>query len=178
MRFLTIQHNLSKKSIYLRKVSAMATQKKYNPYEREQIVKSICEDVINNKLSFTQAVKKSPITFVSFFNWVTESEELRNLYHYAREIRSDILFEEIIDIADTPQEGETIKEDKNGKTIEKGDMLGHRRLQIDARKWVVAKMQPKKYGEKLDITTDGQSINAPISPAELQAAKEKFKDEL
>ena len=156
----------------------MNSSKKYNQHEREQIVKSICEDVIENKLSFTQAVKKSPVTFVSFFKWVTESQDLKDLYHYAREIRSDILFEEIIDIADNPQEGETIKEDKNGLTIEKGDMLGHRRLQIDARKWVVAKMQPKKYGDKLDVTTDGQPLNTPISNAELQAAKEKFNDEL
>ena len=26
-------------------------------------------------------------------------------------------------------------------------MIQHRRLQVDARKWVVSKMNPKKYGE-------------------------------
>jgi hypothetical protein len=33
----------------------------------------------------------------------------------------------------------------------KGDMLGHRRLQIDARKWLAAKLAPKKYGDHLEL---------------------------
>lgn len=132
----------------------------YSEEQRENIVKAICEDVIENKLSFTQAVNNSPISYVSFFNWVTESEKLKALYNYAREIRSDILFEEIIDIADTTEDGEVIKDTPNGTIVERGDMLGHRRLKIDARKWVVSKMQPKKYGEKLDVTTDGQPIQS------------------
>lgn len=132
----------------------------YSEEQRENIVKAICEDVIENKLSFTQAVNNSPISYVSFFNWITESEKLKALYNYAREIRSDILFEEIIDIADTTEDGEVIKDTPNGTIVERGDMLGHRRLKIDARKWVVSKMQPKKYGEKLDVTTDGQPIQS------------------
>lgn len=38
-------------------------------------------------------------------------------------------------------------------------MTDHRRLKIDARKWVVARMLPKKYGDKIDITTDNKPIN-------------------
>lgn len=132
----------------------------YSEEQRENIVKAICEDVIENKLSFTQAVNNSPISYVSFFNWITESEKLKALYNYAREIRSDILFEEIIDIADTTEIGETIKDTPAGITTETGDMLGHRKLKIDARKWVIAKMQPKKYGDKLDLTTDGEKLQS------------------
>ena len=40
-------------------------------------------------------------------------------------------------------------------------MLGHRRLQVDARKWMLGKLNPKKYGEKLDVTSDGEKLNTP-----------------
>ena len=132
----------------------------YSDEQREIIVRAICENVIENKLSFTQAVNVSPISYVSFFNWISESDKLKELYNYAREIRSDILFEEIIDIADTTEIGETIKDTPVGITTETGDMLGHRKLKIDARKWVIAKMQPKKYGDKLDLTTDGEKLQS------------------
>ena len=42
--------------------------------------------------------------------------------------------------------------------ITKADMIQHRRLQIDARKWVLAKMNPKKYGDKVDLTSDGEKL--------------------
>jgi hypothetical protein len=32
-----------------------------------------------------------------------------------------------------------------------GDMLGHRRLQVEARKWYAAKLAPKKYGDRLEL---------------------------
>ena len=30
-------------------------------------------------------------------------------------------------------------------------MLEHRKLRIDSRKWLLAKLAPKKYGDKLDL---------------------------
>ena len=111
----------------------------YKENERHDIIKAICDDVVLNGISFNEAVKNSPITNVSFYSWIAENEELQNLYNYARKVRSDILFEEIIEIADTIEEGEVIKESDKGTIIERGDMTRHRQLKIDARKWVVAK---------------------------------------
>jgi len=33
------------------------------------------------------------------------------------------------------------------------------RLQIDTRKFIAAKLKPKKYGDKLDLTSLGEKIN-------------------
>ena len=68
----------------------------------------------------------------------------------AREAQADAFAEEIIDIADTPLERERVEEGSNkdgvfGRTVRE-DMLGHRRLQVDTRRWLMAKLQPKKYG--------------------------------
>jgi hypothetical protein len=35
--------------------------------------------------------------------------------------------------------------------IETGDMVERSRLQIESRKWLLAKLAPKKYGEKLEL---------------------------
>jgi hypothetical protein len=42
----------------------------------------------------------------------------------------------------------------------RGDMLGHRRLQVDTRKWYLSKVLPKKFGDKseLDLTSGSKPI--------------------
>ena len=128
----------------------MAKPLNYSVSEQEEIITSICEDVILHKVSFNEAISNSNITPVTFYKWLTKNKELQMLYNYAREIRSDILFEEIIEIADKTEEGVKTKGTPKGMIIETGDMTDHRRLKIDARKWVVSKMNPKKYGDKPD----------------------------
>lgn len=91
------------------------------------------------------------------FRWLSAHTSFRDMYARAREAQADSLFDEIIDIANTPIEGSKSKVDKDGNVIEisKGDMIEHRRLQIDARKWVAAKLRPKVYGDKLDVDLTG-----------------------
>ena len=37
------------------------------------------------------------------------------------------------------------------------------KLRTDVRKWMLSKMVPKKYGDKLDLTSEGEKIEvAPI----------------
>lgn len=96
------------------------------------------------------------------FRWLAANEPFRDQYARAREAQADSIFDEILHIADTPIEGERVKIDEDGKTeTTREDMLGHRRLQIDARKWMAGKLQPKKYGDKLELSGDP---NAPLIP--------------
>ena len=39
--------------------------------------------------------------------------------------------------------------------------LDYARVAIDAYKWSAGKKKPKKYGDKLDLTSDGEAINTP-----------------
>ena len=140
----------------------MAAPKNYSIEKKTEVFTTICNDVIEHKMSFNQAVKKSPINLVTFYKWLTENDSFKELYNYAREVRSDVLFEEIIEISDNTEEG--VKEETKGKgrkketKIIKGDMTDHRRLKIDSRKWVVSRMNPKKYGDKLDLTSDNDKL--------------------
>lgn len=90
-------------------------------------------------------------------------------YARAREIGYDCLADELLSIADTPVTGvkTTTKPNGDTETVE-GDMTEHRRIQIDARKWMLSKMLPKIYGDKLDLNHSGA----------VKIARELTEDEL
>jgi len=86
-------------------------------------------------------------------------------YAHAREIGYTLLADEILALSDKTHEWVTIQEqDADGKPLldEHGqprlkqvlaplsaDVIAHKRLQIDTRKWMLSKMLPKVYGDKV-----------------------------
>ncbi len=89
------------------------------------------------------------------------------MYARAREDQADTLADEIVAIADEPAAGKKTTTKANGdvETVE-GDMIEHRRLRVDARKWTAAKLKPKKYGERQALTgPDGESLFGPLVTA-------------
>lgn len=83
-------------------------------------------------------------------------EDFSNRIAHAREVGYDALAEEALNIADTPVEGvrtETAEDGAVKKTRE--DMLGHRKLQIDTRLKLLAKWNPKKYGDRQEVHHSG-----------------------
>jgi len=99
------------------------------------------------------------------FRWLYKREDFRDQYTRATAARADVMAEEIIEIADTPVIGERSEEGVNAdgefsKTVRE-DAIQHRRLQVDTRKWIMARMQPKKYGDKIEQTHRGDE-DAPV----------------
>jgi uncharacterized iron-regulated protein len=67
------------------------------------------------------------------------------------------MLEEIIDIADDNSQDMTT--DKDGNEVVNHDVIARARLRVDARKWAMSKLAPKKYGDKLDVNHGGQAEN-------------------
>lgn len=91
-------------------------------------------------------------------------------YARAREIGYDKLAEEILEISDTPQLGviRTSKPD-GGEEVKEADMIEHRRLRVDSRKWMLSKMLPKKYGDKLELGGQvGMTVTWPVAPPKIE----------
>jgi hypothetical protein len=72
-------------------------------------------------------------------------------YTRARELGYDEMADETITIADTPTEGVRIEKDGDGTKEVREDMLGHRKLRVDTRKWLLSKLAPRKYGDNRSI---------------------------
>ena len=83
-------------------------------------------------------------------------------YTRAREIGYLHMGDELLAIADTTQEGVVIKENDKGTETRTGDMIEHRKLRVEARKWTLARMLPKVYGDKL-AHVGGGDADAPIA---------------
>lgn len=88
-------------------------------------------------------------------NWMSEDEAFSRDIARARENGFDTIAAECLRIADTPVLGMEEVEKEWGTEIKRGDMLGHRKLQIETRLKLLAKWDPKRYGEKLDLQHSG-----------------------
>lgn len=89
-----------------------------------------------------------------FITWLANDPILSKQYAYACEARADLLFEDILEIADDSSQ-DVIKTDLgDGVEIEKlnSEFVQRSRLRVDARKWIVSKLNPKKYGDKQETT--------------------------
>lgn len=85
----------------------------------------------------------------TFYQWVAEDIDLRAEYENAIALRCDHYADEIISLSDSCREGTKIVK-RNGKVeTVTADMVERSRLQIDARKWYASKLNPKKYGDRL-----------------------------
>lgn len=76
-------------------------------------------------------------------------------YTRAREIGYERLADEILAISDDGT-GDTY-EDADGNVRTDMERIARSRLRVDSRKWMLSKMLPKVYGDKLDI--GGQADN-------------------
>lgn len=129
----------------------------------EELASRICFELAQGRSLRSVCRDEGMPSGVTFFSWLRTYPEFLKQYETAKQESADAMAEDLLDIADTPVMGEikTIRPDGSVE-IKQDEMLGHRRLQVDTRKWLMSKMKPKKYGEKLDMTTNGKDIPAPI----------------
>lgn len=69
------------------------------------------------------------------FRWIGDNKEFRDQYEKATESRADAMFEEMLEIVDD--------------VAAEGAAVAKARLQLDAHEWVLARMTPKKFGDKI-----------------------------
>jgi hypothetical protein len=121
----------------------------------ENIAIKICALIADGKSLRTIAKKNGMPHPGTIIRWLAKHEIFRVQYAYAREIQEEVLFSEIVDIADTPRKGIKTVTKANGM-VEKhtGDMVDRSRLMIDARKWYLSKVRPRKYGDRLELAGD------------------------
>jgi hypothetical protein len=89
--------------------------------------------------------------------WLMQHEEFRDKYARAKEDQTQVLEDEMLILADNTKLGEivTIKGDGT-EEIKRSDMIEHRKLQIETRKWLMGKLKPKKYGDKIQQEVTGK----------------------
>lgn len=115
-------------------------------------------------ISLAQACRETQLHRRYFFEQIKLHSDLSNNYARACEIRCDMIADEILEIAD--KELETTERKKGFDDIKgswneevKKDNIARTREQINARKWLLAKMMPRKYGNQVVEEEKDQTIN-------------------
>lgn len=136
----------------------------YSKEEKNEIVTEVCTLIASGK-SMRDAIKEvGKASRQSVFDWINEDKKKLDQYARAMEYRADCIFDDIIDIADNT-EGDMMM-DENGREKVNHENIQRSRLKVDTRKWIISKMMPSRYGEKLDITTEDKT---PLTPEERKA---------
>jgi hypothetical protein len=114
----------------------------------------ICEAIAECMLSLKTLCTQNPHWPHSrtIRQWRRTNKEFQHLYAQAKEDQSDLMVEEILEIADESSLDTIIKTDKDGNEHEvcNSEWINRSRLKVDTRKWVASKFRPKIYGDKVD----------------------------
>jgi hypothetical protein len=97
--------------------------------------------------------------------WLQRHEEFCRQYARARELQADWLFDEILEIADDSSRDFVPTQIAEGVAVNRVDHehIHRSRLRVDTRKWMVARLAPKKYGDRIAQEISGFD-GAPLSP--------------
>lgn len=86
------------------------------------------------------------------FQWLKAHPEFAESYARARDIHAELKFDEIQEIADDGKRDYTATE--AGAVVDH-DHIARSRLRVDTLKWRLARMAPKKYGDRLHTEHSG-----------------------
>lgn len=142
-----------------------------------ELATEICYQMVAHQRPITKIAKMEGMPCVTtIFRWIHDLEPdgtgaFADMYRLAAKERAMILAEEALEIADE-EPGYTPKGVDGGSVADK-------RLRVDVRKWFAAKLDPKTFSEKMDVTSGGERmsvVGALTSLKTYNRAKDVFED--
>jgi len=111
-------------------------------HDRPVVLAAVCERIMAGEL-IEDAAKAEGVNAATIRKWVTaDPSTLGTMYAQAREASADALEQKAILVAEMAT-NETVQQS---------------RLMVDTYKWAAAKRHPKRYGDKLDVTSEGKGL--------------------
>jgi hypothetical protein len=98
-------------------------------------------------LSAFKACKAAGVNQSTFNLWVNDDAKLAEDYARAREDLIERMANEVLELADSE-----VPADEYGK--KDWQAIQKHKLQVDTRKWLLSKLAPKKYGDKIEVSGD------------------------
>jgi hypothetical protein len=137
----------------------------YTEKQIETIFNDICKQIGEDGKSLRAVLRQDNMpTSQTFYKWVDSNEDKTLQYTRAiTEDRPNIIFEDILVIADKQDKDVSINEE--GFEVVNHNVHARAKIMIDARKWMLGKMNPKKYSDKNTTIHEGgdKPIQAIIS---------------
>lgn len=115
-----------------------------------EVFEAVLADVAAGEAAST-ALAEREVNRRTFWAHLAKDDEAANKYARAKSLGLERLADEIIDIADA-REGDVMLDEETGRRLIDNEAVQRARLRVDSRKWLLSKLAPKKYGDKLGLT--------------------------
>jgi len=125
---------------------------------------SIC-DALAQGMSLRKAAKAAGYDHTTVLQWIRERDEFAHQYARAREAGWALLADELVEIADDSANDSYTDDD--GKVRVDAEVVARSRLRLDTRKWLLSKMLPKVYGDKVQTELTGPN-GGPVQISEVR----------
>lgn len=125
---------------------------------------AICQAVLQGMrdgISAFKACQAAGVPQSTFNRWVDADAKLAEDYAHAREDLIERMANEVLELADSQ-----VPETGDGKRD--WQAIQQRKLQVDSRKWLLSKLAPKKYGDRLELAGDKEN---PLQVQTIDASK-------
>lgn len=134
----------------------------------DELADRLCEEIANGKsVRFICSQEGWPSESM-VYRWLESNQSFREKYTRARERQADLYAAEIIEISDDGSRD--YKQLPDGAVVVDHDHIARSRLRVDSRKWIAARLAPKKYGDKVDMTHSSD----PDRPLVIQTIERKI----
>jgi hypothetical protein len=121
----------------------------------DELAKKVCALIADGHSLRTIAAMDGLPCKETITNWCLNKPEFLIQYVRAKEEQAEAFAEELLDIADDAR-NDWMENNAPGNVgwQANGEHIQRSRLRIDARKWLMGKMKPKKYGDKQHIEVE------------------------
>lgn len=141
----------------------------------QALAADICQLVAEGRTLRQIAERPAMPDKATMIRWLHANPDFCDQYARARETQALVLGDEILDIADDSTNDYVAQEDKDGRVrmLQNDEAIARSRMRIDARKWLMGKLAPKRFGEKIQIGGDPANpaaVGVVVIPAKQVAA--------
>jgi hypothetical protein len=130
------------------------------PVYSKELADAICARLAMGESLRSVCRDESMPAAATIFKWMREIDGFLKQYETAKAESADAMSEDCLDISDNQVEqpllidGIPMLIDGKMVMIKDAVSVAHARLRVDTRKWLMAKMKPKKYGDKIELASD------------------------
>ncbi|RVG88680.1 terminase small subunit protein [Sinorhizobium meliloti] len=123
----------------------------------EELAAVICERLMGGESLRAICSDEDMPGKTTVFRWLASDPAFRDQYAKAREAQAEAMADEMLDIADNGSNDWMEKNfGEDTRWVENGEAIRRSALRIDTRKWVAARLLPKKYGDKTQLEHTGK----------------------
>ena len=129
-----------------------------DPHARRKLqatgIDAICEAIAGGE-SYRSICKRIGVGHQTLYDFLANPAYAER-HSRAREAKADLLLDELVDISDDSSNDSYI--DANGNVRANHENVQRSRLRVETRKWVAMKLNPAKYGDRVEANNTSNPL--------------------